>query len=105
MSNTSERLIARHIKAMGNVFDFALTADSAMCYKPDLRFFGTAERVFSLREREHVHVAKGYWWDIVPAYKMSWKKIWVNRDGLPAGRENEQPYRIISSLSELPDLL
>lgn len=91
-----------HLAKMENLFNFTLTAEDTKCYKPELKFFKSAEKAFALKGKEHCHIAKGYWWDIVPAHKMGWNKIWVNRSRLSCGRDEEMPYITVTSLQELP---
>lgn len=105
MSNSTKKIMEWHLAKLENLFDYSLVAEETKCYKPDLKFFKAAEQMFELYKKEHCHVAKGYWWDIVPAAKMGWKKIWVNRQNLLAGRSSEKPYTTIASLEELPKLL
>ena len=105
MSNTTVQMMDWHLEKLEYIFDFTLVAEETKCYKPNLRFFHMAEQKFKLADKEHYHIAKGYWWDIVPASKMGWKKIWVNRSRLLAGRESEKPYQTIFSLEELKYLL
>ena len=104
MSNSTKNFMKFHLEKMNNLFNFALTADEAKCYKPELEFFKMAEDAFERKEKEHCHIARGYWWDIVPARKMGWERIWVNRSRLSCGRDEEMPYITITSLSELPQL-
>lgn len=104
MSNSTKQIMNWHLNTLDNVFDHSLVAEETKCYKSVLSFFKIAEETFKLHNKEHCHIAKGYWWDIVPAKKMNWNKIWMNRDNLMNGRKNELPYLIISSLSELPQL-
>ena len=105
MSNSTVQIMKWHLLKLENIFDDSLVAEETKCYKPNLNFFKMAEQKFSLGEKDHCHIAKGYWWDIVPATKMGWDKIWVNRQNLTAGRSNEMPYTTISSLNELTKLL
>lgn len=105
MSNTTQSLMQAHLQKLGGYFDLYLTADTAQCYKPSLQFFRLAEEAFNIPGKRHIHIAKGYWWDIVPAAKMGWPKIWLNRSKLNSGRPQEQPYAIITTLAELPPLL
>lgn len=105
MSNSTRNIINWHMDKLENIFDYTLVAEEAKCYKPDLAFFKMAEAKFALGQKEHIHIAKGYWWDIVPATKMGWNKIWVNRTHLLAGRNSEKPYMMVASLKELPQLL
>lgn len=104
MSNSTNEFMKQHLKIMDNIFDASLVAEDTKCYKPNLKFFKMAEEKFRLKEREHCHIAMGYWWDIVPASKMRWNKIWVNRTKLLQGRNSEKPYLTVSTLLELPQL-
>lgn len=105
MSNTTNELMKHHLQKMNNIFDFVLTSDETRCYKPNLEFFKYAEKKFELKAKTHYHIAKGYWWDIVPATKMNWNKIWVDRSHLKTGRKKEMPYTIIPDLTKLSSLL
>lgn len=104
MSNTTHKIMNWHLEKLENVFSDILLAEDTKCYKPNLSFFEMAEQKFDLPNKEHCHIAKGYWWDIVPAAKMGWKKIWVNRDCV-SGRKDELPYNEIKTLNELQTLL
>ena len=101
MSNTTNSLMKYHLLKMNNIFDYVLTSDETKCYKPNLEFFRLAEIKFDLINKDHTHIAKGYWWDIVPAAKMNWNKIWIDRNHIKAGRNNEKPYTIIPNLTKL----
>lgn len=104
MSNTTRAIMNDNLSQMKNIFDDSLVAEETKCYKPNLLFFKMAEAKFSLKKKEHCHIAKGYWWDIVPASKMGWNKVWVNRSNLEKGKESEMPYITVTSLAELPQL-
>lgn len=104
MSNTTNQLMDWHLEKLENLFDDRLVSEDTKCYKPNLSFFEIAERKFNLKMQEHCHIAKGYWWDIVPAKKMEWNKIWVNRSHLSHGKNTESPYLTVSTLSELPQI-
>lgn len=104
MSNTSYEFIHHHLEKMGNLFDDVLLADDTKCYKPNIKFFNDADRKYHLSTKEHWHIAKGYWWDIVPCTKLGWRKIWVNRDR-KTGMKQHLPYEEITELSELKKLL
>ena len=104
MSNSTHELMKWHMEKLENLLDDSLVAEDTKCYKPTLYFFQQAEKKFLIKEKRHCHIAKGYWWDIVPAKKMGWNKIWVNRTGLLQGRESEQPYITVSDLLKLPQL-
>lgn len=104
MSNSTNQIMDWHMEKLDHLFDDRLVAEDAKCYKPNLQFFQMAEKKFGLKNKKHCHIAKGYWWDIVPAYKMGWNKIWVNRTNLSHGRDTEKPYLTVSTLLELPQI-
>lgn len=104
MSNSVHSLMAYHLEALEQLFDGVLLAEDAKCYKPDLDFFHQAERTLPLADAEHLHIAAGYWWDIVPCSKLGWNKVWLNRKG-QRGSPRHQPYQELTSLSQLIPLL
>ncbi len=104
MSNTTDELIKAHHKALEDLPDEWLSAEMTHCYKPDLSFFRQAETQWNLKNRPHIHVAKGYWWDMSPAAKMDWRAVWVNRSNEPVNPDLV-PDAIISDLTFLMDQL
>ena len=104
VSNSSYEFMPYHLEKMGNLFDGVILADDTKCYKPCLKFFHEANEKFRLSEKEHRHIAAGYWWDIAPCSKLGWEKIWVNRSG-ETGMEKHLPYEEISTFAELEKLL
>ncbi|WP_416347420.1 HAD family hydrolase [Allobaculum sp. JKK-2023] len=79
LSNTDHLRREKHLEVLDHCFDGAVIADEVHCYKPDLSFFRIAEKQYLRDGKNHIHIAAGYWWDIVPATKLGWKKIWVDR--------------------------
>lgn len=103
MSNSAPEFMRNHLAALDDLPDGVLLPNETGCYKPDLPFFEAATAKWDLNHDNHVHIAKGYWWDIVPATTLSWRKIWINRDH-KHGRLQEQPYSEFSDLTPLVDL-
>lgn len=62
MSNSINEIMSWHLRKLGNLFDDSLVAEDTKCYKPNLKFFKMAEEKFGLKNNEHCHIAKGYWW-------------------------------------------
>lgn len=100
MSNTSRRLMEKHLETMHHLPDLAITADETHCYKPALEFFQYAQTLLSLHKKDHVHAASRYWKDIVPAAKMGWDRIWINRNCLPHPRKQEEPMIMFYNLTD-----
>lgn len=104
MSNSVPQIMEYNHKALDNVFDRVFLAADTKCYKPQLSFFQQVEDALSLKEASHCHIAAGYWWDIVPATKMGWKKIWVDRKNRH-GSAAHMPYGEVKTLDQVLPLL
>lgn len=104
MSNSVSSIMQDHLKALDDLFDSVILAEDTHAYKPQLAFFKYAEEALRLREKEHCHIAKGYWWDIVPCTKLGWDKIWVNREH-KVGMKKHMPYQEVHAFNELLELL
>lgn len=104
MSNTMHRFMDKHLEQFDGVVDGVFLAEDMHCYKPDLNFFKQVQAKLAFTNDNHVHIAKGYWWDIVPATKLGWSKIWINRDQ-KQGFEREAPYLELPDLTDLVTLI
>jgi 2-haloacid dehalogenase len=102
MSNSTQTLMAAHLKRLAPVIDAVITADDTGCYKPQPDFFAYVAQ--HLPAGEHVHVAHGFWWDIMPATRLGWHRIWINREQLTAPGA-VQPLTALPDLSDLPAAL
>lgn len=104
MSNTNHDIMKSNRQQFNGLIDDVLLADDVKCYKPDLRFFKAAAEKYHFTNDNHVHIANGYWWDIVPCTKLSWPKVWCNREGIK-GNKREEPYGEIHSMAEAEQVL
>lgn len=104
MSNSTHEIMHYHIAKLENLFDGCVLAEDTKCYKPNLDFFRYTSRKYELSSNMHCHIAKGYWWDIVPCSKLGWNKIWVNRNQITGSRRH-LPYQEIRTLDELKEFL
>ena len=104
MSNTIHSIMKCNLNSLENVFDGVFTAEDTKCYKPNLKFFEYVEKHIGFDRSEHCHIAKGYWWDIVPCSKLGWRKIWVNRQK-KKGSNKHKPYLEVTSLNDIQHLL
>lgn len=100
MSNTNHDIMDSNRQQFEGLIDDVVLADDVHCYKPDLHFFKAASDEYGFTNDNHVHIANGYWWDIVPCTKIGWKKIWCNREGIK-GNKREAPYQEVHSLAEI----
>ncbi|OOM15821.1 haloacid dehalogenase type II [Clostridium saccharobutylicum] len=103
MSNSVHDIMDYNLDALDNIFDDVFLAEDICAYKPNLEFFKYVEEKLKLKEKEHCHIAKGYWWDIVPCSKLGWRKIWVNRN-YKKGNKRHEPYKEVHTLDEVLDL-
>lgn len=104
MSNSSSQIMQYNLQTLNKDFDDVFTADDTGCYKPQLEFFSFVQRKLNLNNNNHLHIAKGFWWDIVPCAKIGWKKIWINRNRIN-GLKEYQPYKEFNDLRALPTYL
>jgi 2-haloacid dehalogenase len=106
MSNSERDVITANVRALPTDFASVFTAEDVGCYKPDLRFFRiVADRLhFDDPLIKHVHVAAGFWYDVIPAATLGWKRIWVNRNHAK-GDERYRPYGEAANLSSAAELI
>lgn len=97
ISNTEDDLIAGNLEKLGVPIDHVITAEQAQGYKPSLDVFRYTFDKIGADPSEVVHIAQGFEYDIIPAYHLGLRKIWINRRGLP-GDKAYGPY------DEVPDL-
>lgn len=103
VSNTSRPLLDAHRRALAGLIDLSACADEIRAYKPRAAVFDRVEAWRTPGER-HVHVAKGYWWDVEPARRRRWPAVWINRDGLVPTETGPHPPEL-ATLTGLPELL
>lgn len=104
ISNTEDDLIAEYLKKLGGVIDHAITAEQARGYKPSLDVFRYVFDRLGADPSEVVHIAQGFEYDIIPAYHLGIRKIWINRRGL-TGDQSYGPYEELPDLTGVPALL
>ena len=63
-------------------FDEIITAEQAQAYKPSHKGFLLARERLGLQVSEIWHAGFGFKYDIVPAKKLGYTTVWVNRQGL-----------------------
>lgn len=104
MSNTNRDIMESNRQQFNGLIDDVVLAYDVHCYKPDLRFFKATAKKYHLTRNNHIHIANGYWWDIVSCTKLGWPKVWCNRCNIK-GNQREQPYKEIHSLTEINQVL
>ncbi|MDH0600440.1 HAD hydrolase-like protein [Latilactobacillus sakei] len=79
MTDASLPILKQNLAQIPVEFDYLYTSDQLNCYKPTLNFFGQVADQLTATNEEHLHIAAGYWWDIIPCQRLNWQRIWVNR--------------------------
>lgn len=103
--SNSERAVMQHNRAaIGVPFDEVVLAEEVGAYKPDHRMFAALLERTGCSKDEIVHVAQGFYHDIMPGHALGIRRIWINRNGLP-GDQAYGPYDEQSDLSGVPALL
>ena len=79
ITNCDDDLFDASARRLGTDFDWVVTAQQARSYKPDEANFHLAlERIALPRERI-VHVAQSLYHDHVPAQRLGFTTVWINR--------------------------
>jgi 2-haloacid dehalogenase len=79
ITNCDDDLFASSAARLGTSFDWVVTAQSVGSYKPDPRNFTVAlERIGLPRERI-LHVAQSLFHDHVPAKRLGFSTVWIDR--------------------------
>ena len=104
ISNTDDDIVASNVKKIRVPFDRVITAEQARAYKPSPAIFEHALRELGCAPDEILHVAQGFEYDIVPAHRLGWTRVWINRYG-KVGDPAYGPYEELPDLSGLPDLI
>lgn len=84
ISNVDDDLFAASARHLEVEFDWVITAEQAGSYKPAPGIFRFALRRIGLPPEKVLHVAQSIYHDIIPAKRLGFATVWVNRSG---GRE------------------
>jgi len=82
ITNTDDSIIAQTEQTIGVKFDDIITAEQAGAYKPNHEGFLLARKRLGLKVSEIWHAGFGFKYDIVPAKKLGYTTVWVNRQRL-----------------------
>jgi 2-haloacid dehalogenase len=82
ITNTDDAIIAESERTIDVKFDEIITAEQAGAYKPSHKGFLLARERLGLDVSEIWHAGFGFKYDIVPAKKLGYTTVWVNRQGL-----------------------
>jgi 2-haloacid dehalogenase len=81
LTTTDDSIIARTEQTIGVKFDEIITAEQAGAYKPSHKGFLLARERLGLKVSQIWHAGFGFKYDIVPAKKLGYTTVWVNRQG------------------------
>ncbi|MGF1630119.1 MAG: haloacid dehalogenase type II [Kiloniellaceae bacterium] len=103
--SNSEQAVMRHNRArIGVPFDQVVLAEEVGAYKPDHRMFHALLDRCGCAKDEIVHVAQGFYHDIMPGHALGIRCLWINRNGEP-GDKAYGPYEELPDLTGVPGLL
>jgi 2-haloacid dehalogenase len=81
ITNTDDSIIRETEQTIGVKFDEIITAEQVGAYKPSHKGFLLARERLGLPVSDIWHAGFGFKYDIVPANKLGYTTIWVNRQG------------------------
>ena len=84
ISNVDDDLFEKSERAIGVEFDYVVTAQRARAYKPSLKVFEYAQKVFGVSKGDWIHVGQSVFHDIIPARSFGLRTILVRRRGFGA---------------------
>jgi 2-haloacid dehalogenase len=103
ISNVDDDLFARTAPKLGVVFDWVVTAQQVGSYKPSPNNFHQALARIGRPTGEILHVAQSLFHDHVPAKRLGFETVWVNRRQGKPGPGATRPASVRPDL-EVPDL-
>ena len=103
LSNVSDELFAFSQAKLGVTFDAVITAEAVRGYKPGLGHFHEALRRLEAPASSILHVAQSLFHDHVPAKRMGWDSVWINRRHGKTGAGATPPAEARPDL-EFPDM-
>ncbi len=79
LSNIDDDLFALSNQRLGVDFDYIITAQQVRSYKPAPNHFIEAVERTGLPKERILHVAQSLYHDHVPAKRLGWDTVWINR--------------------------
>jgi len=103
--SNSERAVMQHNRAaIGVPFDEVVLAEEVGAYKPDPRMFAALLERTGCTKDEIVHVAQGFYHDIMPGKALGLRRVWINRNA-KSGDAAYGPYGELPDMTGLPGFL
>jgi 2-haloacid dehalogenase len=104
LSNSKRAVMLHNRAALGVPFDQVVLAEEVGAYKPDHRMFAALLERCGCAKDEIVHVAQGFYHDIMPGHALGIRRVWINRNRKP-GDVAYGPYEELPDLSGVSELL
>ncbi len=83
LSNVDDDLVEGTVRAIGVEFDGVITAEQVRSYKPAPGHWDRMLEAFQVPKEQVFHVAQSYYHDLVPAARLGFTTVWINRYGPP----------------------
>jgi putative hydrolase of the HAD superfamily len=113
MTNAQAWALSHFARTLGHPFDLELSADDALCEKPDPRYFayarGRFEGAWGYRQADNLHVAQSQYHDIGVSKRLGLATCWIERrhglkdSGGTIESEHTVPDYHFHTLAELAD--
>ncbi|MDJ0270025.1 MAG: haloacid dehalogenase type II [Aigarchaeota archaeon] len=97
LSNVDDDLIKGSVELIGVEFDDIITAEQTRSYKPAYGHWLRMLEAHKLEKEQVIHVSASYVHDIIPASRLGFRTVWINR-------KNETPRGRPVHSYEFPDL-
>ncbi len=80
LSNIDDKIIKKSIELINIDFDGVITAEQIKSYKPSFGHWKKMLEVFEIPKKQVLHVGASYIHDVVPAKKLGFTTVWINRN-------------------------
>ena len=100
LSNVDRDLLASSVRKLGATIDLLVTAQDCQSYKPARGHWHHFQTLSEARPDTTLHVAASLYHDIIPASKLGYRTVFINRHGETVA--GTVATRILRDLSDLP---
>src|SRR5712691_4202311 len=106
LSNGSPRMLKALVKNNGltKTFDKVISVDEVKIFKPSPRVYALAPKKLKVPKNNIGFVSSNFW-DICGAASFGLRAFWINRAGNPQDELGFKPYAVVSSLTDLIDIV
>jgi 2-haloacid dehalogenase len=104
LSNVDRDMLEGTIANNDLEVDGFITAEDIRSYKPQEKHWTAFLEKYHTNKEDVIHIANGMYSDIVPASRLGFRTIWVNRykEDLP---DDVKPSHVVDNLSEILNIL